>query len=223
MQHSESLANLAAALAAAQAEIDNVTKDAKNPHYKSSYATLAAITDTTRPVLTKHGLAVVQLPGFADGVVTVETILTHKSGEWLSGVAGAPIGKADAQGVGSACTYLRRYSLAALCNIAQEDDDGEGAVRRTEDRERGNSRAAVPGTSNATGTRRPSTPTGANGSGKRAEDRTMPIGNTKGTKLGDIPSEALAGAIQWCRGKDAEKWADLIRDCETVILNRDAQ
>lgn len=127
IQHSETLGSLATALAKAQAELDNVTKDAKNPHFKSEYATLAAITDTVRPVLAKHGLAVMQLPGFADGVVTVDTLLTHSSGEWVRGRSAAPVAKADPQGVGSACTYLRRYSLAALCGIAQADDDGNSA------------------------------------------------------------------------------------------------
>jgi len=127
MQHTESIANLAAALSAAQAEIENASKNAQNPHYKSQYADLAEIINTVRPVLTRHGLAVVQFPGFSDGVVTVETILTHKSGEWVSGVAGTPAPKQDPQGVGSALTYLRRYSLAALCAIAQEDDDGNAA------------------------------------------------------------------------------------------------
>ena len=127
MTHSESLANLAGALVLAQGEIENASKNAKNPHFKSTYADLAEIINTVRPTLTKHGLSVVQFPGFAEGVVTVETMLLHKSGEWIKGEAGAPASKQDAQGVGSAVTYLRRYSLAAVCAIAQEDDDGNAA------------------------------------------------------------------------------------------------
>ena len=127
MEHSETLAKLGTALAAAQAEIENATKNAKNPHFKSNYADLAEIINTTKPVLTKHGLAVVQVPGFYDGVVTVETMLLHTSGEWIRGVSGAPAQKQDPQGVGSAVTYLRRYSLAAVCCIAQEDDDSNSA------------------------------------------------------------------------------------------------
>lgn len=130
MNKSESIASLAGALAKAQAEIENASKNAANPHFKSKYADLAEVLNTARPVLAKHGLSVSQWPGFADGVVTLETLLAHSSGEWISNVASAPIGKLDAQGVGSALTYLRRYSLAAVAGIAQEDDDGNGAVKR---------------------------------------------------------------------------------------------
>lgn len=131
MQHSGTLTKLATALTAAQSEIENAHKNALNPHFKNQYADLAEIINTVRPVLNKHGLAVVQLPGYEAGVTTVETILTHTSGEWLSGTAGSRVQKDDPQGVGSAITYLRRYSLAALCGIAQEDDDGEAASQPT--------------------------------------------------------------------------------------------
>jgi hypothetical protein len=125
--HSESLANLAPAFAAAQAEIENATKNASNPHFKSKYADLAEIIETSRPVLAKHGLAVIQIPGYRDGAVMLDVMLLHKSGEWIKGEAGSPLEKATAQSIGSATTYLRRYSLAALCGMAQEDDDGQAA------------------------------------------------------------------------------------------------
>lgn len=127
MRHTESVANLAAALVAAQAEMENANKNATNPHFKSHYADLAEIINTAKPVLTKHGLTVVQFPGFADGRAELETVLLHKSGEWMAGTAGAPLQKHDPQGVGSALTYLRRYAMAAVCAIAQEDDDGNAA------------------------------------------------------------------------------------------------
>lgn len=128
MNHSESLAKLAPAFVAAQAEIENAHKNASNPHFKSTYANLAEIIDTIRPTLAKHRLAVLQIPGLADGVLTMDVMLLHESGEWISGVAGSPLGKQDPQGMGSAITYTRRYSLAALCGIAQEDDDGNATV-----------------------------------------------------------------------------------------------
>lgn len=129
MQRSESIADIAAALALAQAEIENATKNAANPHFRSRYADLAEVLNTARPVLAKHGIAVVQSTSYADKLVHVDTLLTHKSGQWLESHASAPIGKDDVQGVGSVTTYLRRYSLAAMVGIAQEDDDGESAVR----------------------------------------------------------------------------------------------
>lgn len=138
MQHSESIAALATALAEAQGEMENAAKTATNPHFGKKYADLAEIINTVRPVLAKHGLSVVQVPGFDGSTVTVESVLLHKSGEWIGGVSGAPISIQHAkdgrelppspQGVGSAITYLRRYSLAAVCGIAQEDDDAETAT-----------------------------------------------------------------------------------------------
>jgi len=132
VQQSENIAHLATALSLAQGEIENAVKNAKNPHFKNNYADLAEIINTVRPTLTKYGLAVIQLPGFdaETGVVTVTTVLTHKSGEWISGEAGAPAPKKDPQGIGSAVTYLRRYSLSAVLLLAQEDDDGDAASRR---------------------------------------------------------------------------------------------
>ena len=130
MNHSNSIGKLAAAMVAAQMEMEHAHKDGENPHFGNTFASLPVVIDATRPILNKHGLAVIQLPGFEDGVATVETILAHESGEWLSGVSGAPIQKQDPQGVGSALTYLRRYSLAALCNIGQDDDDGTAAGRK---------------------------------------------------------------------------------------------
>lgn len=128
MQKSESIKELASALAKAQSKIENATKTSSNPHFKSKYADLAEVLNTVRPVLAEHGLSVAQFPSLDGSIASVETILMHSSGEWISGIASAPVGKQDAQGVGSATTYLRRYSLAALAGVAQEDDDGNTAV-----------------------------------------------------------------------------------------------
>lgn len=130
MLMSDNVADLAAALALAQGEVENAHKNSANPHFRSKYADLAEIINTVRPVFAKHGLAVIQSPSYADGLVSVTTLLTHKSGQWIKDMASAPASKLDAQGVGSAVTYLRRYSLAAFAGIAQEDDDGNAASQR---------------------------------------------------------------------------------------------
>ena len=128
MMKSDTIAELAKALATAQGEIENASKNAANPHFRSKYADLAEVLNTVRPVMAKHGISISQFPAFEQGVASVETIVMHTSGEWLSGISSAPVTKQDAQGVGSAITYLRRYSLAAIAGIAQEDDDGNSAV-----------------------------------------------------------------------------------------------
>lgn len=124
---SEAIDQLAAALAKAQAEVENASKNSVNPHYKSKYSDLAEVLNTVRPVLAKHELSVVQSPSFLDGLAHVETTLMHSSGQWIRGICSAPLSKSDAQGVGACVTYLRRYSLAGFAGIAQEDDDGNTA------------------------------------------------------------------------------------------------
>jgi hypothetical protein len=140
VKQSETLAALAPALAAAQSELKAVSKDRTNPHFKNKYATLDAIMDEIRPVLAKHGLSVVQGMAHPDtdvnGVVkafVLETMLLHKSGEYLANAAVMPVAKNDPQGVGSAITYGRRYGVSALLALAtDEDDDGNhGSDRPT--------------------------------------------------------------------------------------------
>ncbi len=128
---SETIGEIAAALAAAQAEIENVAKSGKNPHFRSSYATLPDTLDEARPKLAKHGIAVFQSACNGEGdEVGVVTRLIHKSGEWLESSLFVKPTKYDAQGVGSVITYLRRYGLMAAVGIAGDDDDGEAAVGR---------------------------------------------------------------------------------------------
>ncbi|MED5549804.1 MAG: ERF family protein [Pseudomonadota bacterium] len=128
MNRSETLTKLAEALAQAQAEIEGAHKASTNPHFRSKYADLGAVWDACRGPLTKHGLSVVQFPRSSDGCVELETVLMHKSGEWMSDTLRLPVGKQDAQGYGSAMTYARRYSLMAVVGIAPEDDDANAAV-----------------------------------------------------------------------------------------------
>jgi len=62
-------------------------------------------------------------------MVGVRSILAHASGEWVSSDLQMPVAQKTPQGYGSALTYARRYSLAALVGIAQDDDDGEAGTR----------------------------------------------------------------------------------------------
>ena len=121
---------LAKSFVAFFAEVENVLKDAKNPFFGSEYATLGAVLDTIKPVLRSHKLAIMQVVKRDPTGTVLLTKLVHESGEMLD--AGEypllPV-KQDPQGLGSAITYARRYSLAALCGIAQEDDDGNAASK----------------------------------------------------------------------------------------------
>lgn len=130
MKMSNTVGALAAALAKAQGAMANALKDSTNSHFKSRYADLASIVMAIKEPLSKHGIAYTQFPCTNDkDEVGVETILTHESGEWIAGDPFyVPVSKADAQGFGSALTYCRRYSLAAACGVAPDDDDGNAAA-----------------------------------------------------------------------------------------------
>lgn len=119
---------LFAALAAAQGEVENASKSSNNPHFKSRYADLAEVLNTVRPVFAKHGLSIMQSTAFDGGLVSVTTLVGHASGGLIYSTASCVPGKTDAQGIGSATTYLRRYGLAAMAGVAQEDDDGNAAA-----------------------------------------------------------------------------------------------
>jgi len=129
MNKSETIKELAAALASAQAEMPAAKMTAENPFLKSKYADLGSVIEAARPVLGKHGLAFTQLVSSNESGLSVETVLMHKGGEWISETVtlstGEERGKSAAQVAGSVITYLRRYSLAAILGMyADEDTDG---------------------------------------------------------------------------------------------------
>ncbi len=128
---SPTIGAIAAAIAKAQMEMGPAIKDAQNPHFRSSYATLASCLEACKP-LHKHGVAVLQPPQPAglDGVCVV-TLLAHSSGEWIRGDLWMPAAKRDAQGFGSALSYARRYCLSSTVGLGTDDDDGNEAVKRT--------------------------------------------------------------------------------------------
>jgi hypothetical protein len=121
---------LAKALVKAQAAMSHAAKDSKNPHFKSAYSSLASVIDAVRPHLSANGLAVVQKTHDAEGGVCVETVIIHESGQEMScGKLFVPASKQDAQGMGSALSYAKRYSIQAAFCVASEDDDGNAAVK----------------------------------------------------------------------------------------------
>ena len=130
MLQSESIANLAQCLSVVQGKLEYAKKDSANPFFKSKYADLESVWDACRKLLADNGLAVAQFPGTysdLDKSMSLTTILMHDSGEWISQEMSVPVSKVDAQGAGSAITYMRRYALAAVVGVVQADDDGNAA------------------------------------------------------------------------------------------------
>lgn len=121
--------SIVAALAAAQGEMEALTKNSTNPHFRAKYADLAAVVAATVPTLAKHGIAMVQPVGTDEHGHYVETVLMHDSGGELRCRVPLIVGKNDMQGFGSAVTYARRYGLMAMAGIAPEDDDGNAAAK----------------------------------------------------------------------------------------------
>lgn len=125
---SETIGKLADALAKAQAVMKPAAKDSTNPHYNSKYADLASIHEACREPLSSNGIAVTQRVTSSMEGVRVSTKLIHASGEWMKDSLFLPVTQKTPQGFGSAITYARRYSLAAMVGIAaEEDDDGNAA------------------------------------------------------------------------------------------------
>jgi len=131
METSDEINELATALAKAQGEIEGATKDTENPFLKSKYADLGSVWAVARKPLSDNGLSVVQTPENCDsGNISLKTILFHSSGQWLASILEMPVTKQDPQGYGSAISYARRYSFAAIIGVysEDEDDDGESAT-----------------------------------------------------------------------------------------------
>ena len=127
MNKSESIIELAKALAKAQGEMGGAVKNKENPFFKSSYADLGAVIAVCKEPFAKNGLAFVQQPITNESGAGCETILMHESGEWISETLILPMAKVDPQTAGGAITYARRYSLAAIAGIPQVDDDAQMA------------------------------------------------------------------------------------------------
>ncbi len=130
MKMSESITAISPALVKAQALIEDAVKDSNNPAFRSKYADLSAVLAVIREPMAVNDLCVLQSPTRADGGVEVETLILHKSGEWISQSCFIPITKVDAHGTGSGITYGRRYGLMSIFCIGTEDDDGNTAVER---------------------------------------------------------------------------------------------
>jgi len=126
---SDSINELAAALAKVQAIMPAAKMNATNPFLKNKYADLGSVIEAARAPLSTNNLSISQLVSGNDEAISVTTMLMHSSGQWLestvSMAVGVEKGKSAAQVAGSIITYMRRYSLASILGIyADEDSDG---------------------------------------------------------------------------------------------------
>jgi hypothetical protein len=107
----------------AKKEIGIVKKNAKNPHFKNTYADLNALIEAVEPILLEKGLILLQ--PIKDGKVYTQ-IIDIDNGEMIeSSIDLSP--NLTAQALGSQITYFRRYQISAILSLMSDDDDGQKA------------------------------------------------------------------------------------------------
>jgi hypothetical protein len=147
MQHSESINEITKALAKAQSSMRGARENSINGGFKNKYAGLSQVWKACRESLNENGLAVTQLPELQNGVMVLNTILMHESGQWIKSTLVLQMPsqetidknrKSASQEMGSALTYARRYALASIVGVcpATDDDDGEKTRPKDEKKEK---------------------------------------------------------------------------------------
>lgn len=129
---SESIDQLATALAKAQGEMPVAYKNAKNLFFKSNYADFESITNACVPSMSKYGLSFFQSINEEEGNSYLITVVMHSSGQWIKSKARIKPAKDDVQAFSSYNTYLKRICLSSIVGIAtgESDDDAEASMVR---------------------------------------------------------------------------------------------
>jgi len=133
--YSEDIKDIIGALSKAQGVMKPAVFNKQNPHFKSKYADFSSCMDACRGPLSENGLAIIQYCETIDGKLHLITMLAHTSGQWLKSEFPLITMKMDSQGLGSAMTYAKRYTLCGLIGVVADedvinDDDGEKSVGR---------------------------------------------------------------------------------------------
>lgn len=113
---------------AVQSDLKTVPKGQDNPYFKSKYFDVNDVIHAIRPLLSKHGLVVIQPLSYLEGKQHLVTVVADpETGESMQFTTPLPE-NADPQKMGAAITYFRRYALTSLFLIqGDEDDDGNTA------------------------------------------------------------------------------------------------
>lgn len=128
MKSSESIVNLSKAIAKFHTQVGKIGKDAKNPFFKSNYASLPHILTEIAEPLESSGLVITQFP---DGTGLTTLLIHAETGEYLQATYEIPVAKAnDPQALGSAISYARRYAVSSILSLKIDDDDAESAMKQ---------------------------------------------------------------------------------------------
>jgi hypothetical protein len=106
-----------------QSEIGTISKDVRNPFYKSKYFDINSLIGQLQPLLEKHKLVLIQ--PITDN--QVRSVIVDLDGGSIESSMQLP-NIQDPQKIGSAITYYRRYTLTSLLGLQAEDDDANSTV-----------------------------------------------------------------------------------------------
>ena len=197
MYQSEQIGELAKTLAAAQGEMDAAKKDSKGNYGK--YTTISSILEVVKDALSRNGLAVVQAPMPCDaGNICLRTTLMHTSGQWIASELSMKAENVSPQKIGSVITYARRYALAALLGVGQEDDDAQAAQDAYEKQARRAQKEAVQNTRAQAAANNPDPITDPQLKALMARFRELGIGNDREKYLADV-SVVLNKKVESCK------------------------
>jgi uncharacterized protein (DUF3820 family) len=191
------LSELYIALGKVHDETKDIVADDFNPHFKSKFASLSAHLSYLKPIFSKHGLVVIQLPcsEYHDNGIGIKTIIAHKNGTSIESSCIVPVGEqATGQQAGAILTYLRRYCLASIGGLATTDDDCE--VDRVVKTASAPLKKSAPDFKPAT--------SAAPAAGVSVDfSLQVPFGKNKGTALEDLPDADLD---YWANKWEPKPW-----------------
>ena len=110
-----------------QKEVGAISKDSKNPFFKSKYFDINKLIEVVNPVLSDKGIVLLQ-PIQDNKVQSV--LVDSESGDSVKSELELP-NLSDPQKVGSCISYYRRYTLSSLLGLQAEDEDGNGLKSKT--------------------------------------------------------------------------------------------
>jgi uncharacterized protein (DUF3820 family) len=223
----------ASAYVKAVSQTHAVVADAENPFHKNSYATLGAHISATKGIFAQNGLAIVQFPYGDSHQVGINTMVIHKDGGYIQNYITLPVvDGVKGQDVGSLISYLRRYAIAAVANLATSDDDGEAdrvvrsepvAVKLVQVPKATPAPAPVAKVAPAVVQARTAS---VNSDLSAAFQFVVPFGKNKGVTLGELPENSLQWYIKEYQpkpyqGKISERDTAFRTALDTVRDSRD--
>ena len=110
----------------AKKEIGKISKDSKNPFFKSKYFDINSLLEHVEPILQKHDLLLLQ--PITDGKVSTIIVDVETGEKVISEIALPQLN--DPQKLGSCVSYYRRYTAQSLIGLQATDDDANLASNK---------------------------------------------------------------------------------------------